>query len=86
MMTKWVDFSLGRAKDTRPQYQDNPYKEYLVDQGFHFGEWCQPGVDNTEVMKNTMMNGAPEVATAFLYRSATLLTQIAKILIKDLMF
>ncbi|MBE6110956.1 MAG: alpha-L-rhamnosidase, partial [Erysipelotrichaceae bacterium] len=43
MMTKWVDFSLGRAKDTRPQYQDNPYKEYLVDQGFHFGEWCQPG-------------------------------------------
>ena len=80
MMTKWVDFSLGRAKDTRPQYQDNPYKEYLVDQGFHFGEWCQPGVDNTEVMKNTMMNGAPEVATAFLYRSAALLTQIAKIL------
>ena len=81
MMKGWVDFSAKRAaENTRPQYENNPYKEYLCDQGFHFGEWCQPGVDNTEVMKNTMMNGSPEVATAYFYRSASLLAKIAEIL------
>lgn len=54
--------------------------DYLVDGGFHFGEWCQPGVDNMEAMKNTMMNGAPEVATAYYYRSASLMAEIARIL------
>lgn len=81
MMKGWVDFSAKRAaENTRPQYENNPYKEYLCDQGFHFGEWCQPGVDNTEVMKNTMMNGSPEVATAYFCRSASLLAKIAEIL------
>ena len=39
MMKGWVDFSAKRAaENTRPQYENNPYKEYLCDQGFHFGE------------------------------------------------
>jgi len=58
----------------------NPCHKYLVDEGFHFGEWCQPDVNNTDAMKKTMMLGAPEVATAYYYRSASLLAQIAEIL------
>ncbi|MGX8720059.1 MAG: alpha-L-rhamnosidase, partial [Eubacteriales bacterium] len=54
--------------------------KYLVDEGFHFGEWCQPDVDNGAAMKKTMMFGAPEVATAYYYRSASLMAQIAQIL------
>ena len=81
MMRRWLDFCGKRAASaTRPQNESNPWKEYLVDQGFHFGEWCQPDVDNTEAMRKTMMMGAPEVATAYYFRSAYLLSEIAKIL------
>ena len=80
MMCRWLDYSEKRAKKTRPQNLLNPYHKYLVDTGFHFGEWCQPDVDNTEAMKKTMMFGAPEVATAYFFRSASLLSRIAQIL------
>ena len=80
MMKRWLSFCEKRAKKTRLSNRKNPYKKYLVDEGFHFGEWCQPDIDNTEVMKQTMMRGAPEVATAYFYRSAYLLEKIASIL------
>ncbi len=80
MMRKWLDFTAERAKKTRLRNMSNPYKKYLVDEGFHFGEWCQPDVSNMEAMKNTMMHGAPEPATAYFFRSASLLSEIAEIL------
>ena len=80
MMCRWLDFCEKRAAKTRLHNLANPYKKYLVDEGFHFGEWCQPGVDNTEVMKKNMMFGAPEVATAYYFRSASLMAEIARIL------
>ncbi|MBR1758115.1 MAG: family 78 glycoside hydrolase catalytic domain [Lachnospiraceae bacterium] len=83
MMQGWMRFVGKRAAKTRPHNLLNPYHKYLVDEGFHFGEWCQPDVDNTEAMKKTMMSGAPEVATAYYYRSASLMTKIARILGKE---
>ncbi len=80
MMTRWLDFCHARAQQTRPQNEDNPWKDCLVDQGFHFGEWCQPDVDNTEAMKRAMGLGVPEVATAYFYHSASILSVIAGIL------
>ena len=80
MMCRWLGFVEQRAQKTRLHNRKNPYHRYLVDEGFHFGEWCQPDVDNTEVMKTAMMKGAPEVATAYYYRSASLLSRIAGIL------
>ncbi|MBQ6490242.1 MAG: family 78 glycoside hydrolase catalytic domain [Solobacterium sp.] len=83
MMKGWMAFCEKRASKTRLGNMKNPYKKYLVDEGFHFGEWCQPDVDNTEVMKQTMMHGNPEVATAYYFRSASLMKQIAEILGKN---
>ncbi len=80
MMRRWMSFCEKRASKTRPHNLLNPYKKYLMDEGFHFGEWCQPGVDNMEVMKKTMLFGAPEVATAYYYKSASRLSEIASIL------
>ena len=80
MMARWLSFCEKRAQKTRPHNLLNPYKKYLVDEGFHFGEWCQPDVDNTDAMKKTMMFGAPEVATAYYFRSASLMARIAEIL------
>ena len=82
MMARWVGFVEKRARKTRPHNLLNPYHKYLVDQGFHFGEWCQPDVDNGEAMKKAMLQGVPEVATAYFFRSASLLAQIAQILDK----
>ena len=80
MMKRWLSFVERRAQKSRLQNRKNPYHRYLVDQGFHFGEWCQPDVDNMEAMRKTMLSGAPEVATAYYYRSAELLARIAGIL------
>ncbi len=80
MMCRWLGFLEKRAQKTRPHNLFHPYHKYLMDEGFHFGEWCQPDVDNGESMKKTMMLGAPEVATAYYYRSASLMAQIAAVL------
>ena len=80
MMSRWMSYCEKRAQKTRPHNLLNPYHKYLVDEGFHFGEWCQPDVDNGESMKKTMILGAPEVATAYYHRSAALMAQIAEIL------
>ena len=82
-MAKWLSFVENRAKKTRIQNQLNPYKKYLVDEGFHFGEWLEPDVSSMDTMKKNMMFGAPEVATAYYYKSAGLAARIAEILGKD---
>lgn len=83
MMVKWLGFVEERAKKTRIQNLRNPYKKYLVDEGFHFGEWLEPDVSSMDTMKKNMMLGAPEVATAYYCRSAGLTAKIARLLGKD---
>ncbi len=83
MMVKWLSFCEQRAHQTRPQNEANPWKDFLVDTGFHFGEWLEPGLDMRQEMQKNAMQGAPEVATAYYYRSASLLSRIAEILGKD---
>ncbi len=80
MMSRWLDFCEKRAKKTRLKNRKNPWKRYLVDKGFHFGEWLEPDVPSMQAMRQNMSQGAPEVATAYLYRSAFLLARIATIL------
>lgn len=82
MMCRWLDFVGTRAQNTREKNLDNPYKDYLVDQGVHFGEWCEPDVDTIKNMIKISQEGASEVATAYYYRSAFLVSQIAGILEK----
>lgn len=83
MMIRWLAFVEKRAQKTRIQNLRNPYKKYLVDEGFHFGEWLEPDVSSMDTMKKNMMLGAPEVATAYYFKSASLLAKIAGILGKD---
>ncbi|MBQ7063530.1 MAG: family 78 glycoside hydrolase catalytic domain [Firmicutes bacterium] len=80
MMTRWLAFCERRARKTRRKNRSNPYHRYLVDNGFHFGEWLEPDVPSMDAMRRSMSEGAPEVATAYLFRSASLVSQIADIL------
>ena len=82
MMTRWMAFCERRAKKTRRKNRDNPYRDALVDTGFHFGEWLEPDVPPMTAMRNNLKTGAPEVATAYYYRSASLLSKIAEVLHK----
>lgn len=83
MMQGWLSFVKKRASHTRIQNLRNPWKRFLVDQGFHFGEWLEPDVSSMDTMKKNMMFGAPEVATAYYYRSSLLMSRIAEILGKE---
>ena len=80
MMTGWLSFCENRAKETRPRNEANPWKEFLIDTGFHWGEWLEPGHVMPEEMRKNMMEGVPDVATAYYFRSASLLSRIAEIL------
>ncbi|WP_236703544.1 alpha-L-rhamnosidase-related protein [Lentzea aerocolonigenes] len=74
MMTRWVDFAAERARTrSHPsRTAQAPHHEFVWDGGFHWGEWCEPDVD--EEAFRTADHGA--VATAYLYRSASLLSRI----------
>jgi len=80
MMTRWLNFCTKRAKKTRRENKKNPYRDALVDTGFHFGEWLEPDIPSMQAMRENMTKGAPEVATAYYYRSASLVSKIASIL------
>ncbi|WP_159698544.1 alpha-L-rhamnosidase [Arthrobacter sp. 18067] len=81
-MCAWVDYAASSAADGRHLDRSAerpiplPHEQYLWDTGFHFGEWLEP---------DTPPNPDPSrdhgiVATAFLYRSATLLARTATVL------
>ncbi len=72
---KWVSFTEGRAKKSRlkAKFKIDKNKKYIVDTGFHWGEWLEPGVDTKSVLTETIMKGAPEVPTAYYAYSAGLL-------------
>jgi len=82
MMKAWVGFLIRRARKSKlkNRFRKNPYRDYLMDTGFHFGEWCEPDVDSTAAMKENLTKGVPELATAYFYRSAALLSEAAGIL------
>ena len=93
---KWVDFCASRAKEKNPNYSANLYNqvdtdaEYVVDTGFHWGEWLEAGIQIEDLMESgieQMMKQLLEtpdyrVATAFFGYSARLLSIIAGILNK----
>ncbi len=82
MMRRWVDFCARRARKSKLKnlLRPNPFRRYTVDCGMHFGEWCEPDVDSVTAMKRIFSKGAPELATAWLSRSAKLLSEAAAIL------
>jgi len=79
---KWVCFTESRAKKSRlkARFKLDKNKKYIVDTGFHWGEWLEPGVDTKIVLTETIMKGAPEVPTAYYAYSAGLLANDATFL------
>lgn len=78
MMKKWYDFLEKRAKKTgwKEWFKRNPYKRYTMSSGLNYGEWCEPGSNPAQAMRN----GNYDVATAYFAYSGVLLSEIAEIL------
>ncbi|MCZ4589978.1 family 78 glycoside hydrolase catalytic domain [Rhodococcus opacus] len=82
-MRAWVEWAAGKARTARfPQRAEArpeplPHEQYLWDGGFHFGEWLEPhDADDTPFY----LRDQGAIATAYLYRSSSLLARIAAIL------
>lgn len=95
-MKRWIDFVHKRAEHTNlvtklaPRYwRDAAYRtrqRLVVDAGYQWGEWLEPGEGGTLAMGLGMLRrllfGEPVVATAYFAYSARLLGQIANLLDK----
>ena len=80
MMKKWYAFLEGRAKD-KPlnplkRFKSMPNRNYTIETGIDYGEWCEPDVEST----NAMRTPQGKVATAYFARSGQMLSEIADIL------
>ncbi len=78
----WVEYARARAAGSRHparaarRPEPAPHERFLWDDGFHFGEWLEPGVAPNP--DPTVDHGI--VATAYLARSAQLLARMAAVL------
>ncbi len=81
---KWMHFCIDRAaSETKPENEKKPWKEYLYDSGFHWGEWAEPELDGMEELMYSGTHGNPEVATAYLAQGCKILAKEAKRLGKE---
>ena len=80
MMKSWYAYLESRAKD-KPinpvkRFKKMPNRNYIIETGIDYGEWCEPDVQST----NAMRTPQSKVATAYFARSGQLLAEIAEIL------
>lgn len=83
MMQKWYTFLETRAKQ-KPlnpvkRLKKYPYRDYTIETGVDYGEWCEPDVESTMAMRTPQS----KVATAYFAYSGGLLSEIAEILGKE---
>ena len=85
MMRRWMDYCEKKAKKHRLRniFCRNPYKDYIIDTGIHYGEWLEAGISMEESMKNIIFNGVPDIATAYFAYSSRMMARIADILGKS---
>lgn len=85
---KWVEYMRGEAAKKSERYSDKPWYDngndgkYVWDRGFHFGEWCEPGIseDTAGNYKRLLENPDYTTATMYYYYSSFLLARMADIL------
>lgn len=85
MMRSWLGYCEKKARKNKLKnlFKKNPYRRYTIDTGIHWGEWLEAGVSTNEAMKNVILNGVPEIATAYFSYSSRMMSEIASILGKD---
>lgn len=83
--SRFIDFEMNRAKEKHPlhEYKPGDHHDYILDTGFHFGEWLEPGSVMFEDVGKALSHPDAEVATAWLFHSVSEMAQMAEILGKQ---
>lgn len=80
MMSRWYAYLEGRAKkkpvNPVKRFKNIPYRDYIIETGIDYGEWCEPDVESTSAMRTPQ----GKIATAYLSYSGKLMAEIAKVL------
>ena len=81
---RYVDYNVRRAKEKHKLhfYKLGKHYKYILDTGYHWGEWLEPGNNMTTDAIKALMFPDAEVATAWFYHSAKQLGEMAVILHK----
>lgn len=79
---RWVEANRRRARQTHPDNagKEGIHRQYILDTGFHYGEWLEPGCVMSEDIQKAIKHPDEEVATAYFGYSAKMLSEIAGIL------
>lgn len=82
MMRHWMEYCQKKAKKSRLKnlFRFGVHKNYIIDTGIHYGEWLEAGVSMEESMKNNILNGVPDIATAYFACSCRMMAEIATVL------
>ena len=77
---RFVDFNVERARKNSCLAFLHPRKdrEYIIDTGFHFGEWLEPGSSMPKDFITAMIYPDTELTTAWFYLTAKELSQMAE--------
>lgn len=81
-LKRFVAFNRERAKRRNPAHESKPdeYYDYILDTGYHYGEWLEPGAVMTEEAMRGFTNPDEEVATGWWYNTVNQVAQMAEIL------
>ncbi|MGW0712149.1 family 78 glycoside hydrolase catalytic domain [Streptomyces sp. NPDC002643] len=85
-MTAWVEQLVRRARRHRSVLRRlrrehvGALERYLVDTGWHWGEWLRPGESFVTSMRDSLLRTRAVVATAYLEHSARRLADIAALI------
>ncbi|MBD5549735.1 MAG: family 78 glycoside hydrolase catalytic domain [Lachnospiraceae bacterium] len=82
MMKRWIDYVEKKGHKHRffNRFRKNPYKNYVIDTGIHWGEWLEPDIPMQESVKAMLLHGVPDIATAYYAYSSKMMAEIADIL------
>ena len=82
---RFVDFNISRAKKNNRFAFLSPRKDrdYIIDTGFHFGEWLEPGSSMPKDFMAAMLHPDTELTTAWFYLTAAQLAKMAELLGKS---
>ena len=85
-MCRFVEFNVQRASgrtSLRNRFRKDGDNQFILDSGYHYGEWLEPGAMNLVDGIKPYLSPDDEVATAWFYYSTRTLAEAAAILGKD---
>ena len=84
-MRRWVGYLRDRARRTHwlNRLRSVPLGDYVLDSGFHYGEWNEPGSVMAVRMTKNLIKSDAEFATAYFAHSTDLTARSARLLGRD---